>query len=285
VQPPGVGDTQRDIARGVGKTRCVCKHESQHRGWDIKSKGGRQYEWDVVLAVAHGTRNPAGVHSVSQIADALCTRIPGLDIRLAWIELVEPDVPTALMDIPTDRRAIVLPLLLSSGYHDRVDLPAAIASTRPGTAHAPVLGPDPLLGVALADRLTEAGWRAGDAVVLAAAGSSDPGAVASIATQADLLGAELAGRAAAPTTVSVGFGSAAEPNVAGAVAAARRAGRRVVIAPYLLAPGHFAGRLADAGADLVAEPLGAHRAVVDLLLRRAAEGQHRVDDPGRSTYG
>jgi sirohydrochlorin ferrochelatase len=209
---------------------------------------------------------------VLQIADALRTRVPGLDVRLAWVELVEPDVPTALMDIPTHRRAIVLPLLLSSGYHDRVDLPAAIASTRPGTAHAPVLGPDPLLGAALADRLAEAGWSAGDAVVLAAAGSSDRAAVASVATQADLLGAELAGRTAARTAVTVGFGSAAEPDVPGAVAAARQAGRRVVIAPYLLAPGLFADRLADAGADLVAEPLGAHPAVVELLLRRAAEG-------------
>ena len=226
----------------------------------------------MLLAVAHGTRNPAGVHSVSQMVDALRTRVPGLDVRLGWIELVEPDVPTALMDIRTDRRTIVLPLLLSSGYHDRVDLPAAIAVTRPGTAHAAVLGPDPLLAVALADRLAEAGWRAGDAVVLAAAGSSDPAAVASVAAQADLLGAELAGRAAVRTAVTVGFGSSAEPDVAGAVAAARQAGRRVVIAPYLLAPGHFADRLADAGADLVAEPLGAHPAVVELALRRAAEG-------------
>jgi sirohydrochlorin ferrochelatase len=209
---------------------------------------------------------------VSQIVDALRTRIPCLDIRLAWIELVEPDVPTALMEIPPDKRTIVLPLLLSSGYHDRVDLPAAIAFTRPGTAHAAVLGPDPLLGVALADRLAEAGWRAGDTVVLAAAGSSDPAAVASVVAQADLLGAELAGRSAVPTAVTVGFGSAAEPDVAGAVAAARQAGRRVVIAPYLLAPGHFADRLADAGADLVAGPLGAHPAVVELALRRAAEG-------------
>jgi sirohydrochlorin ferrochelatase len=215
---------------------------------------------------------------VCQIVDALRTRAAGLDVRLAWIELVEPDVPTALMDVPTDRRAIVLPLLLSSGYHDRVDLPAAIASTRSGTAHAAVLGPDPLLGVALADRLAEAGWRAGDAVVLAAAGSSDPAALASVAAQAELLRAELCARAAPSgrpdvrTAVNVGFGAAAEPGVAGAVTAARQAGGRVLIAPYLLAPGHFADRLADAGADVVAEPLGAHPAVVELALRRAAEG-------------
>jgi sirohydrochlorin ferrochelatase len=44
----------------------------------------------------------------------------------------------------------------------------------------------------------------------------------------------------------------------------------VAIAPYLLAPGHFADRLAVAGADLVAEPLGAHPAVIELVLDRVA---------------
>jgi sirohydrochlorin ferrochelatase len=129
-----------------------------------------------------------------------------------------------------------------------------------------VLGPDPRLAVALAERLRDAGHRPGDAVVLAAAGSSDAAAVASVRVQADLLAAEPG------KPVTVGFGSAAEPDVAAAVTAARAAGAdRVAIAPYLLAPGHFADRLADAGADLVAGPLGAHPAVVELVLARATE--------------
>ena len=241
----------------------------QHRGWDIKSKEGRQNEWDVLLAVAHGTRNPAGVHSVLQIVDAVRAQRPDLDVRTAWIELVEPGVPAVLADLPPDRRAVLVPLLLSSGYHDRVDLPASIAATRPGTAHAAVLGPDPLLAIALADRLAEAGRRPGDAVVLAAAGSSDPDAVASVRTQAQLLAAELATRdAAGSVEVTVGFGSAAEPDVRTAVAAARAGAPRVAVAPYLLAPGFFADRLAEVGADLVAATLGDHPAVVELILRR-----------------
>ena len=225
-------------------------------------------------------------------------RRPGLDVRHASIELVPPDVPAALAAVPADRRAVLVPLLLASGYHDRVDLPAAIRATRPGTAHAAVLGPDPLLAVALADRLAAAGWCAGEAVVLAAAGSSDPDAVGSVYRQAGLLAAELTYRsdppagpdslpypdgaggtvsgsprpapAEPPVQVAVGFGSAAKPDVRAAVAALRTAGaRRVAIAPYLLAPGHFADRLAHAGADRVAAPLGAHPAVVELILRRA----------------
>lgn len=215
--------------------------------------------------VAHGTRDPAGVRTVRQIVDALRWSAPSLEVKAAFIELAEPGVPTALAGIPLDRRAVLVPLLLAPGYHDRVDLPAAIAAARPGTAHASVLGPDPRLAVALADRLREAGRRPGDAVVLAAAGSSDPTAIASVRTQADLLSAELG------TGVTVGLGSAAAPDVPAAVAAARATGaERVAIAPYLLAPGHFAARLAGAGADLVAAPLGAHPAVVELALDRAA---------------
>jgi sirohydrochlorin ferrochelatase len=212
---------------------------------------------------------------VSQIVDALRASVPGSDVRQAFVELAEPLVPAALAEIPADRRAVLVPLLLSSGYHDRVDLPAAIASTRPATAHAAVLGPDRLLAAALADRLREAGWRPGDAVVLAAAGSSDPDAVASVRAQAGLLATELCGLGV-PAAVTTGFGAATQPDVPGAVRAARTAGAtRVALAPYLLAPGHFTDRLAEAGADLVAAPLGAHPAVVELILERAAEASTR----------
>jgi sirohydrochlorin ferrochelatase len=227
------------------------------------------------------------------------TSVPEASVRAGFIELAEPALPAALASIPAERRAVLVPLLLTSGYHDRVDLPAAIAAARPGTAHAAVLGPDRLLAVALVDRLRAAGWRPGDAVVLAAAGSSDPAAVASVHTQAALLHTELttpttgpgpaSGAALGPEPVGapgaesgaepgagvgrvwVGFGAGAEPSVGDAVAQARRSGGRVVIAPYLLAPGQFADRVREAGADLVAAPLGAHPAVIELVLQRAAE--------------
>src|SRR3712207_6874304 len=46
--------------------------------------------------------------------------------------------------------------------------------------------------------------------------------------------------------VTTGYGSAAAPPVADAVTAARRAGaERVVVAAYLLAPGHFADKRSE----------------------------------------
>lgn len=211
---------------------------------------------------------------MSQIIDAVRSTAPDLDIRLAFVELVEPDVATALRAIPPDRGVILVPLLLSSGYHDQVDIPAAVAAARPDTVRTAVLGPDPLLATALADRLAEAGGGA-DAVVLAAAGSGDPAAVASVVTQTELLAAELATRRGRPVPVTAAYGSAAAPDVRTAVAAARSAGAgRVAVATYLLAPGFFADRLGAAGADLVAAPLGAHPAVVELVLRRFAAARH-----------
>ena len=56
-----------------------------------------------------------------------------------------------------------------------------------------------------------------------------------------------------------------------AMALARHRGRRVAVASYLLAEGLFQQRLRECGADVVAEPLGIHPAVVRLIARRRGE--------------
>jgi sirohydrochlorin ferrochelatase len=58
--------------------------------------------------------------------------------------------------------------------------------------------------------------------------------------------------------VTLGFVSAVQPELRAAVATVRRdvaEGGRVIIANYLLAPGHFADRVAAAGADCASLPL------------------------------
>jgi sirohydrochlorin ferrochelatase len=128
------------------------------------------------------------------------------------------------------------------------------------------LGPDPRLVEVLADRLTAAGADPHDprtAVVLAAAGSSDPRSVADVEETAALLQRGRTG------PVSTGYGSAAQPTVSEAVSAARRGGaERVVVAAYLLAPGHFHDKLAAAGADAVTAPLLPDQRIASVLLDR-----------------
>ncbi len=103
----------------------------------------------------------------------------------------------------------MVPLLLSSGYHLSYDIAAAARAA--GVPVAPPLGPDPRLVPALADRLDEARVPDGVPVVLAAAGSRDPRALADTRRQA----AMLAAHRGAP--VVAGFASAARPTVDEAV--------------------------------------------------------------------
>jgi sirohydrochlorin ferrochelatase len=158
-----------------------------------------------------------------------------------------------------------VPLLLSGGYHVHVDIARAVEG-HDGAVAARPLGPDPRLAGVLRDRLLAAGADPHDpltAVVVAAAGSSDPRAVADVEHTADLLQRGWAG------PVTTGYGSAAQPSVPDAVAAARRGGaERIVVAAYLLAPGHFADKLASSGADAVSAPLLPDERIAAVLLDR-----------------
>lgn len=206
----------------------------------------------VLLAVSHGTSDPAGQRAVSALVHAVAAARPELSVLGGFVDVQQPDVPTSLDTIDDDRAVVIVPLLLSAGHHVRVDLArAARDATRQSVRVTGALGPDPRLTGILATRLAAAGLRPGDRVVLAAAGSRDPDAVADCHT----VGEQLAGVLSRPVTV--GFISAAHPPLADAIDLARKPApdHRVVVATYLLAPGYFAGLACAAGADVVSAPL------------------------------
>jgi sirohydrochlorin ferrochelatase len=212
----------------------------------------------VLLAVAHGSTDPAAAETVTLIGRQVAALAPGLDVRTAFLQHGGPTLGSALADAGSD--VVIVPLLLSTGYHLTSDI--ADAAAREGARVAAQLGPDPLLTEALAGRLAEAGVPPGTPVVLAAAGSADPAAAAQVRRQAALLAARLG----AP--VRAAFASGGEPPVGGAVAALRRATRRpVAVAAYLLCPGRFHDQLTDTGTWITA-PLGGHPAVARLVLDR-----------------
>jgi sirohydrochlorin ferrochelatase len=202
----------------------------------------------VLLAVAHGTRSAAGQAQIRDLVDRIAVRRPDLDVRLAYVDVQQPRVGEAIQGL----RAVVVPLLLSAGYHVRVDIAEAVAADD-AVATAP-LGPDPLLVRSLERGIAGAG---ADAVVLAAAGSSDPAWRADIAGVAAQLGAHVA------------YASGAELRVPEVVARLREQGaRRIAVAAYLLAEGLFYRSLHRAGADLVTPPLCEDPAVEELVLAR-----------------
>ncbi|MBW8764914.1 MAG: sirohydrochlorin chelatase [Geodermatophilales bacterium] len=220
----------------------------------------------VLVACALGTRNPTGRRLVAELALTARALRPGLVTTAAFVDVQPPTVVDVVAELSAaGRSVVVVPLLLSGGYHVHVDIAGAVAGSEAAVAARP-LGPDPRLADVLRDRLVEAGADAGDpvtAVVLAAAGSSDPRAVADVEDTADLLQRQWAG------PVTTGYGSAARPTVPAAVAAARRGGaERVVVASYLLAPGHFHDKLADSGADAVTAPLLPDGRIAAVLLDR-----------------
>lgn len=206
------------------------------------------------------------------MVEALLERVraarPGLDVRLGHVELNEPLLGDTLAALRGP--AVLVPLLLGRGHHVKHDLPAALAAAPwvTGAVAAP-LGPHPLLAEALHDRLRAAGWsRAGQAVVLAAAGSRDPDSAADTARTA----AALAARLGVPVVPA--YASAAAPTVPEAVAglAGRGADRgRIAVASYFTAPGRFATQTAAAAPWIAADPLGAHPAMARLVLHRYDE--------------
>ncbi len=220
----------------------------------------------MLIACAHGTRSPTGRRLIAELALAAKQLRPGLVTTAAFVDVQPPTVVDVVAGLAAERRpAVVVPLLLSGGYHVHVDIAGAVAGAE-GTVAARPLGPDPRLVAVLHDRLVAAGADPRDprtAVVVAAAGSSDPRAVADVAHTAELLQQRWAG------PVTTGYGSAAQPPVPDAVAAARRAGaERVVLAAYLLAPGHFHDKLTGAGADIVTAPLLPDARIAAVLLDR-----------------
>jgi sirohydrochlorin ferrochelatase len=197
------------------------------------------------VACSHGTADAEGTAAVTRLVDAV-RRAADVPVVEAYVDVHGPYVRDVVAEHGGD--AVVVPLLLAAGFHVRVDIAEAVAPW-PAAVTSPALGPDDRLTDLLDERLRAAGVLPDDAVVLAAAGSSDDAADASVRAQADLLSA------VRRRPVTVAYGAARGPRVGEEVARLRRREPRVAVASYLLATGHFHRRVLAAGADAVTAPL------------------------------
>jgi sirohydrochlorin ferrochelatase len=215
-----------------------------------------------LLLVAHGTRKQQGVALVGDLAERVSATLRQ-PVQVAFVDVLGP-TPSDVLAGLTDEPVTLVPAFLSRGYHVASDIPAHVeASGHPDVAVTAALGPGPQLVRVLADRLVESGWRHDDSVVLAAAGTSDPGAQRDLHTMATGLSAITSSR------VELAFAATGTPRVHEAVESLRgRGARRVVVASYLLSEGLFQDRLRDSGADVVTEPLGTHPGLVRLIANR-----------------
>ncbi|WEO97578.1 sirohydrochlorin chelatase [Streptomyces sp. FXJ1.172] len=223
-----------------------------------------------LVLVAHGSRDPRALTTVTALMDRIRELRPGLPVRLGHIELNEPLLTDTVAALG-DTSAVLVPLLLSRGYHVKHDIPEMAAEAGLRARVAPPLGPHPLLVEALYDRLLEAGWPTApdaatlrsSAVVLAAAGSRDPDSAKDTRRTARLLAARLG------VPVVPAYASAAAPAVPTALRALEARGRhRVAVASCFTAPGRFATQCAGAAPWLASAPLGDHPALARLVVNR-----------------
>lgn len=232
-----------------------------------------------LVAAAHGTADPRGIREVHELVRMMAAERPSVPMSLGFVDVDVPALPSLVDRVVADsNQAVVVPLLLSSGYHTAVDI-AREAERRPYQVQAaPALGPDPALADVLVDRLRACtDLRSIDRVVLAAAGSSDRRALLDCSATAALLAERI------DRPVEVGYVSGAGERLGVVLARTRPAIRstgRIAVATYMLAPGFFADRVRRIAGDLpVSAPLGADPRVASLALRRYDEvlaGAHQV---------
>ena len=191
-----------------------------------------------VLATSHGTDSAAGREAIAlireQVRSLLDQRTDGVEYRVheAYVDVESPSVDDAAAALPKDEPCVIVPILLSTGFHTQVDLRrAARASGIERIVIAESLGPDSRLARLARTRLEEVGWTPenGSVVVQGAAGSSR----ADMERAAELLSEALG------TQVQHGFIASIDPKFHEVVAEYKPE----FAATYLLAEGFFAGKM------------------------------------------
>jgi sirohydrochlorin cobaltochelatase len=111
-----------------------------------------------LILFAHGARDPRWAEPFEAIAAAVRARSTEIDVRLAFLELMAPDLPTVAdaMVAGGITRIDILPLFLGTGGHLRRDLPPLvndIAARYPTVAVSlhPAAGEAPTLIAAMAN--------------------------------------------------------------------------------------------------------------------------------------
>ncbi|HYQ34017.1 MAG TPA: CbiX/SirB N-terminal domain-containing protein, partial [Lapillicoccus sp.] len=224
-----------------------------------------------LVLLAHGSPDPRHAAGVEKVAEQVRRRWPG-HVHAAYLDHHPPSATEVAKRLDG---GVLVPLLLTTAYHVKTDVPEAAAAMdalgRGRYAVAAALGPDPLLFTAADELLARAGFRPDPhtGVVLFAGGSSDRDAISAIGD-------------AVAEQILAGWGPWGVAALAGgddveAVADRLRAegARRVLVVTYMVAEGVLRDRMVThaekAGAEVVPGTLGQTDALADLLVHRARE--------------
>jgi sirohydrochlorin ferrochelatase len=264
-----------------------------------------------LLLIGHGSRSVRGVDEYWRFTEVLRAEAPDIPMEFGFIELVEPDLDTAVDRLvgAGARNVVGVPLVLLGAGHMKNDGPACMTRARrrhPGTefTYGTELGIHPLALDVATERMHEAlgdADPATTAVLLVGRGSSDPDANADLAKVARLLWDGRGFGWVEPAYISL-----ARPSVPEGLERCRRLGaERILVVPYFLFTGILVDRIhAQAAEWATAHPdvevvsgshLGTDRRLAQLVLerfRQAAAGEtqascdccvYRVALPGHET--
>ncbi len=110
-----------------------------------------------LILFAHGARDPRWSEPFEAVAARVREQRPGLPVRLAFLEFMAPDLPSAGAELAAAGCAevAVVPLFLGAGGHVRKDVPALLDGLRaahPGTRFTlhPAIGELPEVVAAMA---------------------------------------------------------------------------------------------------------------------------------------
>lgn len=153
-----------------------------------------------LITLSHGSRHPQAVGLIDELS-AAAANSAGLEGYSSHLEFNEPDLRTAVAEAIADghKHLVIVPLLFTRGFHQKVDVPEQLAAVRQQAQRA---GADVELadglgtGLAMEELLSRVIARdapAGAHVVLVSVGSSDHAANASVDKLARRVAARRAG--------------------------------------------------------------------------------------------
>ncbi|MCG7231825.1 sirohydrochlorin chelatase [Corynebacterium propinquum] len=140
-----------------------------------------------LITLSHGSRHPQAVGLIDELS-AAAANSAGVEGYSSHLEFNEPDLRTAVAEAIADghKHMVIVPLLFTRGFHQKVDVPEQLAAVRQQAQRA---GADVELadglgtGAAMEELLSRVIARdapAGAHVVLVSVGSSDHAANASV---------------------------------------------------------------------------------------------------------
>ncbi len=228
----------------------ICSGQAAPDGWRLlPAPHGVVTPAETVVLVGHGSRDPRSAQTLARLRDRVALLLDQR-VELAFLELSEPLLEDVLATL--SGRVRIVPLLLGAAFHSRIDLPGRLdahRATRPAgeltISVGEVLGPHPLLDVAVASQARSLLDRGCDGLVILGTGSSHAPANAEVGALAERMSRALR------VPVRTAFVTR-EPGLVSSATQLRAQGSRAPgLIPWFLAP----GLLLDSGLGC-AEELG-----------------------------